>query len=87
MNSIELQVQGMSCGACVKHVSQALQALEGVDQVSVNLDDGRVSVGGNADAQSLIAALDAAGYPARRAEPSAAPQSRQGGCGSGCGCN
>lgn len=26
MNTIDLEVQGMSCGACVKHVTQALQA-------------------------------------------------------------
>jgi hypothetical protein len=30
MKTIDLQVEGMSCGSCVKHVTQALQPLPGV---------------------------------------------------------
>lgn len=29
MSTIDLQVEGMSCGSCVKHVTQALQPLPG----------------------------------------------------------
>lgn len=74
----------MSCGACVGHISQAL---DGVDQVSVDLDARRVNVGGRAGEQALIAALDAAGYPARRALSGASAQPRRSGCGSGCNCH
>lgn len=92
MNTIDLEVQGMSCGSCVKHVTQALKPLEGVSDVAVDLPSGHVRVSGalEAGAQSLISALAAAGYPAKLAsaavlasaakEPSAQPKSGCGGC-------
>ena len=40
MSTIDLEVQGMSCGSCVKHVTQALQALTGVSGVAVDLTSG-----------------------------------------------
>ncbi|WP_288486380.1 heavy metal-associated domain-containing protein [uncultured Acidovorax sp.] len=88
MNTIDLEVKGMSCDSCVKHVTQALHTQSGVQQVDVNLQSGHVKVSGDlpADAQPLIAALDAAGYPAKlttSALPSADKPS--GGCGSSTG--
>lgn len=67
MNTIDLEVQGMSCNSCVKHVTQALQTLSGVQHVDVDLPSGHVKVSGAlpTDAQALISALDAAGYPAK----------------------
>jgi copper chaperone len=80
MNTIDLEVQGMSCNSCVKHVTQALQTLSGIQQVDVDLQSGHVKVSGAlpADTQALITALDAAGYPAKlttSAEPLAGKQS------------
>lgn len=46
MTTIDLEVQGMSCGSCVKHVTQALQALTGVSGVEVDLPSGHVRVNG-----------------------------------------
>ncbi|UNG17318.1 CopZ family metallochaperone [Stutzerimonas zhaodongensis] len=86
MNFTQLQVQGMTCGACVRHVTQALNTVSGVNAVEVDLQSGRVRVDGDADNAALIAALDEAGYPAQLAPqttPDAAPKK---GCGSGCGC-
>ncbi len=86
MNFTQLQVQGMTCGACVRHVTQALNTVSGVNAVEVDLQSGRVRVDGDADNAALIAALDEAGYPAQLASqttPDAAPKK---GCGSGCGC-
>ncbi|MHC5350067.1 heavy-metal-associated domain-containing protein [Metapseudomonas furukawaii] len=65
MKSIELRVEGMSCDSCVRHVNAALASVAGVTEVSVDLAAGRVRVGGDADARSLLAALQDAGYPAR----------------------
>lgn len=67
MNTIDLEVQGMSCNSCVKQVTQALQTLSGVQHVDVDLQSGHVKVGGAlpTDAQAIISALDAAGYPAK----------------------
>lgn len=96
MNTINLQVEGMSCGSCVKHVTQALQPLPGVNQVDVNLRSGRIQVSGELELAgvSLVTALNAAGYPAKLATNDstsvATTQPKGSGCGSGsaggCGC-
>jgi copper chaperone CopZ len=95
MNTIELDVQGMTCGSCVKHVTQALQAIPGVTQVDVDLANGRARVEGDLQAggAALIAALAHADYPASiavgavAAQPAKAAgcQPAQGGKG-GCCC-
>lgn len=59
-----LDSQGMSCGSFVKHVTEALRPLEGVSDVAVDLQSGRVKVSGDSDSQALLAALKNAGYPA-----------------------
>ncbi|WP_213663736.1 CopZ family metallochaperone [Stutzerimonas stutzeri] len=87
MNSIELKVTGMTCGHCVKHVSEALQAVSGVTGVEVDLAAGLARVAGQADSPALIAALDEAGYPAAINTAASTPAA-QTGCGGngGCGC-
>lgn len=64
MSSIQLDVQEMTCANCVAHVTEALKAVAGVEQVDVDLEKGKVSVKGNADSPALLAALNEAGYPA-----------------------
>ncbi|HEX9996967.1 MAG TPA: cation transporter [Abditibacterium sp.] len=59
-----LQISGMNCGACVSHVSKALEAVNGVRRVSVDLASGRAQVEGKAENQALIAAVQNAGYGA-----------------------
>ncbi|MEO4052823.1 copper chaperone CopZ [Solibacillus sp. CAU 1738] len=44
MQNVTLNVQGMSCGHCVKSVEGSVGALAGVDQVKVNLEEGLVEV-------------------------------------------
>ncbi|ATD54464.1 heavy-metal-associated domain-containing protein [Clostridium chauvoei] len=34
----KILIEGMSCNHCVAHVKEALEALEGVSQVDVNLE-------------------------------------------------
>ncbi len=87
MSTIELNVQDMTCGTCVKHVTAALSPLAGVTAVEVDLQAGRVRVSGTPDSAALISALDEAGYPAQLATPASAPTAgKTGGCGGGCGC-
>jgi copper chaperone CopZ len=66
MQTIDLDVQGMTCSSCVKHVSKALQALPGVDAVAVDLASGHVKVTTSAPVTSaaLIAALKDEDYVA-----------------------
>ena len=90
MNTIDLEVQGMSCGSCVNHVTQALKPLKGVCDVAVDLHTAHVQVRGTLDAgaETLISALVAAGYPAKLATagaspaqgPSTEPKARRGSC-------
>ena len=84
MSTTELSVQGMSCGACVKHVTEALNSVEGVVSVDVDLQSARVLVGGQSDIQALIDALTQAGYPAQLGLAAVAPSSAKKG---GCCCN
>ena len=44
MQTITLQVQGMSCGHCVKAVENSVGALAGINEVKVNLAEGLVDV-------------------------------------------
>ena len=83
MSSIELNVREMSCSSCVRHVTEALTAVAGVNAVDVDLTGGRVKVSGQADSQALISALDAAGYPAAIASSAGAHDGHTTCCG-GC---
>ena len=78
----------MSCNSCVKHVTQALQTLSNVQHVDVDLASGRVKVSGAlpSNAQAIISALKAAGYPAKLSTlASPRVDNPSGGCGSNAG--
>jgi Cu+-exporting ATPase len=57
-------VTGMTCQNCVRHVSQALNALPGVRSVQVDLDSGtaQLDVDRELPREQVTAALDEAGY-------------------------
>jgi copper chaperone CopZ len=55
----------MSCGHCKASVEAALAAVSGCGPVTVDLARREATVGGPAPAEALLAALKAAGYPAR----------------------
>ena len=84
MSTFDLEVQGMSCGGCVKSVTAALKSLPGVSTVEVDLPAGHVTVNGDLDqgAAPLVLALTAAGYPAKLASSATAPPlaKKSGGC-------
>ena len=62
-----LVVTGMTCMNCVRHVQQALARVDGVEQVSVELQAGTATVrhDGCASLQSMLAAVEDEGYEAR----------------------
>ncbi|HWK21757.1 MAG TPA: copper chaperone CopZ [Ureibacillus sp.] len=65
MENVTLNVKGMSCGHCVKAVEGSVGALDGVEQVSVNLETGKVDVSFNDQKVSLTQikeAIDDQGY-------------------------
>jgi len=61
----ELLIEGAGCASCVGKIESALQKVPGVTQASMNFAQRTVSVSGNVSDQSLIAAVEAAGYGAK----------------------
>lgn len=60
----DLQVQGMTCGHCQAAVETALQSLDGVQSVTVDLSQGHVRVAsdGRVSQDALVQAVTEAGY-------------------------
>ncbi len=61
-------VSGMSCSACSARVEKAVSAVEGVESCTVSLLTNSMRVEGRASAESIIAAVRAAGYDAAEAD-------------------
>lgn len=59
-----LRVEGMTCNHCVNHVTSALRAVEGVQQVEVDLQNAsaRVEHDSSTALASLLSALEEEGY-------------------------
>ncbi len=57
-----IDIEGMMCMHCVKHVETALKAVEGVEDVSVSLEDRKAVVNGSAGDDALRSAVESAGY-------------------------
>jgi copper chaperone CopZ len=63
MQTIELNIQGMTCGACVGHVTRGLQNVAGVQSAVVDLATASARVSGQElDAARLIEAVEEEGY-------------------------
>lgn len=57
-------VSGMTCGHCVSSVTEEVSEVDGVTDVQVELETGRLVVTGDADAGAVTAAVEEAGYSA-----------------------
>lgn len=65
MEKVTLQVEGMSCGHCVKAVEGSVGKLDGVSSVKVDLENKSVDVEFNADVvtlDSIKETIDDQGY-------------------------
>lgn len=58
----QFKVSGMSCGHCVRAVTQAIQALDQAAQVDVDLAAGVVRVEADLTASQIEAAIREEGY-------------------------
>lgn len=73
MPEFTLHIDGMHCGACVRRVSQALSATEGVEVKEVRVGAARLaSAQDPPPVDRAVEALAAAGYKAHP-DPSAQP--------------
>lgn len=59
---MKIKIDGMSCGHCVSHVKEALEALEGVVKVDVKLEENAAYVEGTVSEDQVREAIDEAGY-------------------------
>ena len=65
-NTLNLAIEGMHCGACVRRVTSALQGVQGVTVNSVEVGSAEVAFdAGEVTAQDITAALDRNGFPTR----------------------
>jgi copper chaperone len=58
----EFKVKGMTCGHCVKAVTQAVQLLDNMAVVSVELESGKVVISSGVPRERLVEAIREEGY-------------------------
>jgi copper chaperone CopZ len=85
VQSTSLSIDGMSCGHCVQAVTKALSAVPGVAVKSVAVGSAAIETTDRSAPAKAVAALAAAGYPARAVGDSAdtaatSPVQSGGGC-------
>ena len=65
MAEINLRIEGMHCGACVRRVTSALQTVEGSSVEAVRIGGARIQTANDSiGAQKLIEAVAKAGFHA-----------------------
>lgn len=66
MRNVELKVEGMHCQHCVTATKAALEAVPGVRNVEVSLEDGAATLeaGMLASDEKLVSAVEGAGFKA-----------------------
>ena len=64
MDPIELKIDGMHCGACVRRVTALISAVDGAKVESVEI--GKTVISGDAPRQELIAAIESGGFTVAR---------------------
>ncbi|POP46839.1 Cu+ exporting ATPase [Superficieibacter electus] len=70
-HTIDLTLDGLSCGHCVKRVKESLEQRPDVEQAEVTITEAHVT--GSASAESLIETVQQAGYGAELTHPKSKP--------------
>lgn len=65
---MKFTVENMKCGGCSAAVQSKLEALEGVEQVAVDLATKTAEIKGTVEADLVIETLTEAGYPTELVE-------------------
>ncbi|HVJ07532.1 MAG TPA: heavy metal-associated domain-containing protein [Acidisarcina sp.] len=64
MSEVNLRIDNMHCGACVRRVTQTLNSIPGVQVDDVQIGAARVHVTGDTvTPETIVAAVAKAGYP------------------------
>ena len=59
----ELQVEGMTCGGCVRGVTRSVQSIDSNARVDVDLAAKKVRIDTQASLDAVTSAISEAGYP------------------------
>ena len=59
---IEILVDGMNCGGCIKKLERIVSSADGVEEVKAALEPGRVTVRGSIGHAALCDAIVSAGF-------------------------
>lgn len=62
---LQIDVQGMNCGHCVRAIEQAITSADVQAQVQVELASGRVRVQSSLAPEAVLRLIEAEGYAAR----------------------
>lgn len=62
--TVELNIEGAGCASCVGKIEGALKGVSGVENAEMNFADRTVTVKGSANTDSMIEAVENAGYQA-----------------------
>lgn len=65
MQTVTLNIDGMTCGGCVKSVTRLLEGVEGVEKVEVSLENKNAVITfdeSKTDTDALIDAVEDGGY-------------------------
>ncbi|MDO5026417.1 MAG: heavy metal translocating P-type ATPase [Tissierellia bacterium] len=64
LNKANVNVEGMSCGHCVNHVTKALEGLAGIEDVNVDLESAKAEISyfGSLNEEEINQAITEAGY-------------------------
>ncbi len=66
MSSLELQVENVKCGGCANAIQEGLSALNGIDEVTVNIESGTVRIQGEGyNDKDIHSKLNDLGYPVK----------------------
>ncbi|AHG02913.1 heavy metal transporter [Halobacterium sp. DL1] len=61
-----ITVEGMTCGHCEQTVEEALSDVDGVTSADADRESDSATVEGTSDTDTLVAAVDDAGYDASK---------------------
>lgn len=62
--SYMIEVENIKCGGCANSITNKLTALPGIDSVDVDIDEGRITLGGDESQREIVAGeLLKMGYP------------------------
>jgi copper chaperone len=64
----KILIEGMSCGHCVAHVKDALEGIDGVSSVEVNLEGKYATVETDVNDEILKEAIEEEGYDVLKIE-------------------